>query len=126
MKRRWWLLAGGLLVGWQVFSANRWGAEGVQGRMYVATAFIALVFMALYSRDPWFKSWFGRSLMLLALSIFMVGVSVILYRLYGPDYPLRSVLIIATADTAFVAMLLRTLVLIGAQRADEHKADPRP
>lgn len=126
MKRLWFILAGVVFVGWQVFSVNRWGAEGVQGRMYVATAFIALVFMALYSRDPWQKSWFGRSLMLLALSIFLVGVSVILFRLYGPDYPLRPVLIVVTADTAFFAMLVRTLVLIGAQRNDEHKADPRP
>lgn len=113
-------------VAWQVFATMRWGAEGVQGRMYVATAIVSIVFMVLYARDPWYRSWFGRSLMLLAASVFLVGLSVVLFRFVGPDYPGRGVLIIVAADTTFLAMVVRTLVLIAAQRADEHKADPRP
>jgi hypothetical protein len=125
VKRLLWVLGGLAVIGWQVFAANQWGAEAVQERMYVATALVSAVFIVLYSRDPWHRSWFGRSLMALAVSLLLVGVSVILYRAFGPDYPLRSVLIIATVDIANFAIVTRVLVLIGAQRKDEHKADPR-
>lgn len=114
-----------VLGGWQWYAAHRWGAEQVQGRMYVATAFVALVFMALYSRDPWWKTAFGRSLMLLAFSMFVLGVSVVLFRFVGPDYFGRPVVIIFVADSVFLAMCMRTVVLWNAQRRDRRKG-PKP
>jgi hypothetical protein len=121
-----WVLGLVALVCWQVFAAHYWGAEQVQGRIYVGTAVAAAVFIALYSRDPWHKSWFGRSLMMIAVSMLLLGISVVLFRLFGPDYPFRSVLIIVVADLTFAAMVARTAVLWAAQRDDEHTADPRP
>jgi hypothetical protein len=123
MKIRWFLLAMAALGGWQVYAAHRWGAEAVQERVYLVTAVIAVVFMVMYARDAWFTNWFGRSLMLIAVAFLLVGVSVILYRTFGPDYPFRPVLIILTADVSMVAMLSRTLVLRWAQRQDKRRRD---
>ncbi len=125
MRRALSWLVGGAVVAWQAWAAVTWGAEAVQGRVYVATAVVSVVFMALYSRDPWWRTLFGRSLMLLAASVFLVGLSVVLFRFVGDDYPGREVLIIVAADATFVAMLLRTIVLVRAQRADE-PTDRRP
>lgn len=113
------------LVLWQVFAVHTWGAEKVQGRVAVLTAATAVVFIALYSRDPWWKSWFGRSLMLVAVAFFLYGLSVVLFRNFG-DYPGRDVLIVVAQDASFAAMVMRTAVLWGAQRADEHKTNPLP
>lgn len=111
-----------VLAGWQVYAAHQWGVEGVQARVYVATAFVALVFMLLYNRDPWWRNWFGRSLQLLAFAVFLWGVSVVLYRVFG-DYPGRSVLIIVVADATLLAMCTRTVVLWAAQRRDRGHED---
>lgn len=121
MKIRWFLVSMVALAGFQFVAARHWGVESVQEWVYALSAVIAVVFIAMYSRDTWYTNWFGRSLMLIAVAFLLTGASLILYRAYGPAYPFRSVLAITTADVAMVAMLSRTLVLRQAQRQDRHR-----
>lgn len=107
-----WLVGLAALGGWQVYAVHRWGAEHVMGPVYVVAAVASVAFMALYARDPWWRSWFGRSLMLLAAAVFLAGLSVVLHR---------DVLMLAAVDATLVAMVLRTAVLVAAQRRDEHR-----
>lgn len=112
-----WVL-GAALVGWQVFAVHAWGAEQVQGRVYTVTAIVSVLFIVLYSRDPWWRSLFGRSLMLLAVAVFLYGLSVVLFRFVGPDYFGRDALLVVAADATLAAMALRTWVLWVAQKRD--------
>lgn len=96
-----------------------WGAEAVQGNVAFLTLPVAACFMYLYARDPWWSTWFGRSLMLIAVAIFVACVATVLFRRFG-DYPGRDLMLIVSADLTFVAMVSRTLVLRREQRADRH------
>lgn len=85
----------------------------------VATLPVALLFIWRFSRDLWFKTPFGISLMMIAVAIVLATCSSILFRLYGPTYWGRPVMIVATAVLTFLAMLTRTVVLIRAQNAEK-------
>lgn len=85
------------------------------GCLPVSTAFIVL-----FGRksERWWRTEFGVSLMLVAVAIFFSGLATALYRIYGPDYPLRDPLRLSAQALALVAMLLRTRVLARAQWHD--------
>lgn len=80
---------------------------------------VALLFIWRFARDLWWKTWFGRSLMMIAVAIVFATVSGILFRLYGFGYPGRGFMLIATSVLTFGAMVARTVVLIHAQNAEK-------
>jgi hypothetical protein len=117
------LLVAGLT---QLYVVATYGAERVQGNVALLTLPVSLWFMSLYARDPWWKSWFGRSLMLIAVAIAVDASATVLFREFG-DYPGREVMLIVSADLTFLAMLIRTLVLRAEQHADvQDKSHHRP
>lgn len=93
------------------------GIEGAQRLIATATLPVAATFIWLYSTDGWWKSWFGRSLMLLATSVLAYALAVVLYRSYG-DYPGRTALLLVATGGTFLAMLLRTMVLWSIKRLE--------
>jgi len=105
------------LLGVQATTAFLFGAERVQANVAVMTLAWSVWFMWIYSRDPWWRTWFGRSLMLLAVGLTLQEISVVLFRNFG-YYPGRDVLIVVTQDVILTAMVIRTLVLRDAQRRD--------
>lgn len=114
-----------LIVAVQSAVAYVWGAERVQANVAILTLPVSVWFIVLYSRDPWWKTWFGRSLMLIAVAVTIYTLSTILFRNFG-DYPGRDVMLVASADITFAAMLMRTLVLRSAQRDDHRQVAERP
>lgn len=93
-------------------------AERIQLAFAIATLPWALGFIWQYAKDPWFKTWFGRSLMMIAVAVLLTSASAILFRLFGPDYWGRPVLLVASSALTFVAMCVRTLVLRWLQAHD--------
>jgi hypothetical protein len=91
----------------------------------VATLLVAAAFIALYSTDVWWTTWFGRSLMLLEISVVMYAVAIVLLRLYG-DYPWRNVLLLFATGGTFLALLLRTMVLWAVKSADRPQDSQEP
>lgn len=122
-----WALLAAVVVA-QVFTVRAWGAERVQTNVAACTIVASIWFVALYSRDPWWRTLFGRSLMLIAVALFMQSLATVLYRVVG-EYPGRAFLIVGAADIALLAMVMRTRVLHVAQRDERHQAadaHPRP
>lgn len=117
-----WATALLLVVCVQTIGYLTWGAERVQGNVAALTIPIAAWFCWLYMHDPWWRSWFGRSLMALAAAIWLACVATVLFRLFG-DYWGRDLMLIVSADLTFAAMLARTLVLRSEQKADDSHAE---
>ena len=93
--------------------------EAIQLSFATATLPWALAFIWLFGRDPWWRSWFGRSLMMIAVAVAATSLSGVLFRLFGPDYWGRPVILVAAAVLAFAAMVTRTFVLRDLQAADD-------
>jgi len=125
MRRAVVLTVGTLVVlGALGFVAWLFGGERVQVAMAVPTMPVTLWFIVMYLRDPWWKTWFGRSLMLLAVTVLLWTLATLLYRLLG-DYPGRDFMLTAIGVGAFVALLIRALVLRAAQLADLREVERR-
>lgn len=93
--------------------------EKIQLGFAVATLPVALYFIWLFAKDRWAATWFGRSLMAIAVALALQTLSAILFRIYGPDYWSRPFLLPISAGLAFFAILSRTLVLKNAQMKDK-------
>lgn len=93
--------------------------ETLQGWIAFATLPVAAGFIGLFGRpsERWWVTWFGRSLMLLAVGVFAYALSVVLYRSFG-DYPGRPALLLTAQTLVLLAMGIRTWVLWRAQRRD--------
>lgn len=93
--------------------------ETLQGWIAFATLPVAAGFIWLFGRpsERWWVTWFGRSLMLLAVGVFAYALSVVLYRSFG-DYPGRPALLLTAQTLVLLAMGIRTWVLWRAQRGD--------
>lgn len=113
-----------ILLAVQATTAYVFGAERVQGNLAVLTLVWSLWFVWLFKSDPWWRTWFGRSLMLLALGLLLQETAIVLFRQFG-DYPGREVLIVVAQDVILAAMVIRTLVLRDAQRRDDRQTLPR-
>jgi hypothetical protein len=106
-----------------VVSAH-WGknlmvAEKIQLAFAIATLPWALGFIWEYAKDPWYKTWFGRSLMMIAVAVLLASASAIMFRLFGPDYWGRPALLVGSSALTFAAMSTRTLVLRWLQAHDK-------
>lgn len=110
-----------VLIAWQGFAVYEWGAERVQTNLAALTMAAAVWFVAVFAREPWHRSWFGRSLMLIAVALFLSSLATVLFRTFG-EYPYRGVLLVVSGDIALAAMVIRTLVLIGARRRSRGSA----
>lgn len=94
-------------------------AERIELAFAVATFPWALGFIWKYARDPWWRTWFGRSLMMIAVAVALTSLSATLYRLFGTDYWGRPVLLVAASVLTYCAMCVRTLVLRWLQASDQ-------
>ena len=94
-------------------------AEAIQLGLASTTLPAALLFIWRFSRDLWYRTWFGRSLMAIAIAVLLYTLSTILFRAFGPGYWGRDVLIIVTAGLTSFALWTRTVVLIKAQNAEK-------
>lgn len=110
------LVAGSLPVVLAYFAQQWWVPfETLQLWIAVATLPAALVFIVAYIPErPW-RHWFGASLLLLAVGVLAYAVSVVLFRLYGPFYPGRDVMVVTSIGLVCTAMWMRTWVLLAAQ-----------
>lgn len=76
----------------------------------------AVVFILAYLPErPW-REWFATSLLLLAVGVLFYVTSVILFRLYGPDYWGRDLMVVGSVGLVCTAMVMRTFVLLSLQR----------
>lgn len=77
-------------------------------------------FIWLYAFDGWHRTWFGRSLMAIAVAVLISCVGGILFRFYGLHYPMREWVSVAIWALACFGMWTRALVLVAAQRRDRN------
>lgn len=91
--------------------------ETTQAYIAAATLPVTLVFLGLFLRERWWATWFGWSLMLLALGVFAYSATTVLWRTLG-EYPGRPALLIVATTFVLVAMTIRTAVLWRTQRKD--------
>lgn len=91
--------------------------EIAQAWIAAATLPITLAFLILFMRpsERWWATWFGWSLLLLALGVFSYSLATVLYRFLG-DYPGRPAVLIGSTILVFLAMAIRTVVLWRTQR----------
>lgn len=97
-------------------------AERYQLTIAIITLAPAIIFIVLYGREKWWRSWFGISLMLMAVAILGACCSAILFRIFGADYLGRPYFLVFTSSLTFVAMTARTFVLAAAQMGDRRAA----
>lgn len=91
--------------------------EAAQAWIATATLPVSVVFLLLFARpsEHWWATWFGRSLMLLALGVLAYSCATVLYRWFG-DYPGRPFVLLFSTTAVFLAMSIRTGVLWRSQR----------
>lgn len=85
--------------------------ESLQLYLAFATLPLALGFILIYVPEKPWRTWFGSSLLLLAVAVLLYTLSVVLYRMLGPDYAGRAQMVTASVSLTFVAMLMRLCVL---------------
>lgn len=94
-----------------------------------ATLFIALGtlpgavwFIWLYMFDGWWRQWFGRSLMAIAVGVLIACIGAICVRLYGFDWWLRPWIGVTVWSLTLFGMWTRAVVLYLAKRDDKRPA----
>ena len=93
--------------------------ESAQTVIAFATLPVTAYFLFLFAKpsERWWATPFGRSLMLLAVGVFLYSSATVMWRLFG-DYPWRPFMLLGATGSAFVAMLIRTVVLHNAQKTE--------
>lgn len=86
----------------------------VSGLTFVAI----LVFILLFSREPWRRTEFGRSLMAMSVGVLLFASLSALRAVFGPDYPGREVVRFSAFVFVFYAIVTRTWTLWKLQRRD--------
>lgn len=92
--------------------------EDVQLWVIFATMPATLLFIVAYIPERPTRHWFGTSLLLLAFGVLSVVTAAALFRIFGADYPGRAWLVTFWVGLTFTSMVMRTLVLLVAQRRD--------
>lgn len=85
--------------------------------------FGSLVFVLYYATEPWWRSWFGRSLMTMALGMLIFSSMALIQIRLGSEYPFRSTLRLIGYTLLTLAMWSRVYVLWRARRADRAPVD---
>lgn len=78
---------------------------------------VTSVFIGLFVKDPWYRSPFGTSVMVLAVGLDVVAGTFLFVRLVDP-FPGAHFVILGGIWAVTAAMAQRTYVLAQAQRAD--------
>lgn len=100
--------------------------ETLQLWLAIATIPVAGLFIVAYIPErPW-RHWFGTSLLLIAVAVFMYAASVVLFRLLGDDYWGRAFMVTSSMGLTFTAMVMRVWVLLSAQVRDRPLVPPLP
>lgn len=93
--------------------------------IYRLLAIVALVgataFIAAFSREPWRRHQFGRSLMAMAAGIWVFALTATLNIWLDYDYPLRQEMRIVAYTAINYAIWSRLFVLLQLQRRDRVK-----
>lgn len=111
-------IAAGVLPVVVLYVVQRYWVEFETLQLWVAAATIpvAITFIAAFIPErPW-RHWFGTSLLLIAVAVLAYCSSVVLFRLFGDDYPGRALMVTASAGLTLTAMFMRVWVLLAAQR----------
>lgn len=81
----------------------------------------SLVFIVSYSLEAWWQTWFGRSLMTMAIGMFIFASMALISMRLGPDYPFRDALRLVGYALLNLAMWSRVYVLWRARKADRDR-----
>jgi amino acid transporter len=73
------------------------------------------VFIAIYAREPWRRTWFGQSIMILAIAVLIFSALGTLAT-FWPDYPFREEIRLLGRVLIAIAMTQRLVVLIRLRR----------
>jgi len=86
------------------------------------TLLVASVFIVGFLRDPWWRSQFGQSVMVMAIGLWLFALQTVLVQYLGPDYPHRQAVRIFAQSLIPLALTQRTWVLLHAQWRDRRRA----
>ncbi|MGH1563024.1 putative phage holin [Mumia sp. DW29H23] len=78
----------------------------------------AVAFVVMFAREPWWRSWFGRSLMAMAGALVVFALVVVLTLWLGRHYPGREALRVTGYSLVAVAIWSRVYVLWRVRRDD--------
>lgn len=94
--------------------------DSIEFRVLSTAVLIAsTIFIAIFSREPWWRAPFGRSVMTMAVGIWIFAAIASVRQWLGPDYPGREVVRDSAQALVLLAMVERTVVLIRARRRDK-------
>ena len=79
---------------------------------------VCTVFIAVFYREPWRRSWFGQSVMILAVAIWVFSVQGTLIEIFGAGYRFQEEVRLFGRILVAVAMTQRLLVLSKLRHAD--------
>lgn len=94
-----------------------WASTVLTGSSILLIA-VAMVFLLLFLREPWWRHPFGRSVMVMTGGILLLSGLGLLTYLFGPDYAAREPLVVLGRLVIAVAIVQRTAVLIHERRKD--------
>lgn len=86
----------------------------------IAGLAVVIVFIGLFSREPWWRQPFGRSLMFLAVSLGLFELATALRQWFGPEYPGRQVVRYTAQIVMLSSVVAITVELIRARRKRSH------
>lgn len=78
----------------------------------------AIAFVVLFAREPWRRSEFGRSLMLMAVAVLLFTLTSTLRQFFGTEYPGRTEIRVVAQGFLAYAMWSRFFVLLRLRRGD--------
>lgn len=107
----------GICVG--LFKLGGIPAELIQGWIAAINIPVCLYFIRLLGKraERWWTTWFGVSLMYIALHLLVYSTSVVLFRVFG-EYPGRDYMLLLSPIIAITAMATRSYVLWASQRQE--------
>lgn len=72
---------------------------------------VTAVFIGIYAREPWRRTWFGQSIMILAVAV-LIFSTLGTIATFWPDYPFREEIRLCGRLLIAVAMTQRLVVLV--------------
>lgn len=93
--------------------------EAVSSAFVVFNVLVSLVFIVAYHRHrdhAWRRTWFGQSVMILAVAVLMFSVLGLLQQVLGPNYWGQDTLRLVARVAVAVAMTQRLWVLLRIDR----------
>lgn len=93
-------------------------------RLLSSVVFVgASVFIAVFATEPWARTHFGRSLMVMAVAVWLFSLTSVLRQWFGPDYAGRTELRIVANSLVVYAVWSRLFTLIAARKNFRRRQD---